>query len=195
MRVRDTAIPGMKVLTPARHEDERGFFTESWSRARLGEHGIDVDFVQDNHSFSARPGTVRGLHFQRPPHVQVKLVWVVTGSLVDVVVDLRRGSPTRGAWRSVEVSARLGNQVLVPAGCAHGFCTLEPATHVLYKVDAPWAPEAEAGIRWDDPELAIEWPELDPLRISEKDRSLPSWSQLSTPFDFDPDSPIHGRTS
>jgi dTDP-4-dehydrorhamnose 3,5-epimerase len=178
MRVEETPIPGVKVLIPRRFEDARGFFSETYSREAFRDAGIDVEFLQDNHSFSRAAGTIRGLHYQVPPFAQDKLVRVVQGAILDVAVDLRARSPTYARWTAVEVSSERGNQVFLPAGCAHGFCTLEPDTHVLYKVSAAYAPGCERGLAWDDPDLAIRWPALERYVLSDRDRALPSLAEL-----------------
>jgi dTDP-4-dehydrorhamnose 3,5-epimerase len=177
-------IKGMLILIPPRFTDERGFFSESFSVDWLQRLGVDPGFVQDNHSFSAAAGTVRGFHFQAPPAAQAKLVRVVTGAVLDVVLDLRVGSPTFGRWQGVEVSARQGNQVLVPVGCAHAFCTLEAGTNLLYKVSAPYAPDAEGGVLWDDPDIGVSWPPMARYVLSDRDRSLPHLRDLNSPFVF-----------
>ena len=133
MHIKKTPLPGVLILTPARFGDARGFFSESWNKARLAEHGITSEFVQDNHSLSAAVGTVRGLHFQSPPHAQTKLVRCGRGALFDVAVDIRRGSPTYAQWVGVELSAQNGKQLLIPAGFLHGFVTREPETEIIYK--------------------------------------------------------------
>ena len=169
-------INGVWLITPARHEDERGAFVETYSRRSFGALGIDRIFVQDNQSLSRRPGTIRGLHYQRPPTAQSKLVRVLRGSILDVCVDLRRSSPSFGRHVTAEITARDGNQIFVPAGFAHGFCTLEPDTEVAYKVDALYAPEDEGGIAWDDAALAIDWPvSAADVVISPKDAALPAF--------------------
>ena len=176
-------ISGVKVLTPRRHGDHRGFFSEVYNRKALREAGIDIDFVQDNHSLSADKGTVRGLHFQSPPFAQDKLVRVVRGSVFDVAVDLRRGSPTFGEHVSAVLSAREWNQVLVPIGFAHGFMTLESHTEVIYKVSNYFAPEHDKGLLWNDPALGIEWPLPDTKAVlSDKDRVQPSLAEFVSPF-------------
>ena len=183
MEVIATAIPEVRIIVPRKHGDHRGFFSEVWSRQVLESAGIDIDFVQDNHSLSAEPGTLRGLHFQSPPHAQAKLIRVLRGSILDVAVDLRRGSPTYGRYVAVELSAENWRQLLVPRGFAHGFVTLEPMTEVFYKVDAFYAPASDKGLRWDDPDLAIDW-RLDgrtPI-LSAKDREQPSWRALPAFF-------------
>ena len=186
MDVADTAIPAVKRLTPRRFGDARGFFSETWSARRMAEVGLDVRFVQDNHSRSAEAGTVRGLHCQRPPMAQGKLVRVARGSILDVAVDVRRGSPTFGRWVAEELSADNGAQLWVPPGFLHGFVTLEPMTDVLYKVDAFYSAAHEAAVRFDDPDLAIDWG-LDPAAavLSAKDAAAPSFRDFDTPFVYD----------
>ena len=183
MDINPLGISGVKVLTPRRHGDHRGFFSEVYNRKALREAGIDIDFVQDNHSLSADKGTVRGLHFQSPPFAQDKLVRVVRGSVFDVAVDLRRGSPTFGEHVSAVLSAREWNQVLVPIGFAHGFMTLESHTEVIYKVSNYFAPEHDKGLLWNDPALGIEWPLPDTKAVlSDKDRVQPSLAEFVSPF-------------
>ena len=179
MEIRDLAIEGVKVLTPKKHGDARGFFSETYSRPVFTQHGLGVEFVQDNQSLSADRFTVRGLHYQTPPFAQAKLVRVLRGSIYDVAVDIRRGSPTYGRWVGAEISAALWNQILVPVGFAHGFCTLEPDTEVVYKVSAPYAPENDRGLRWNDPAIGIQWP-IEPTLVSEKDQRHPDF-QLRVP--------------
>lgn len=183
MQAEALTIPDVKVLTPARLGDDRGFFSEVYNRRTLAKLGLDTVFVQDNHSSSPRRGTVRGLHFQVPPRAQVKLVRVVRGSAFDVAVDLRCGSPTYARHVSVVLSAAAWNQVLVPAGFAHGFMTLEPGTEVAYKVSNFHAPEHDRGLAWNDPLLAIRWPigESEAV-LSDRDRSLPGFAGFETPF-------------
>ncbi|TIX48970.1 dTDP-4-dehydrorhamnose 3,5-epimerase [Alteraurantiacibacter aquimixticola] len=169
MKVEPCAIPGPLVIEPDVYGDDRGFFMESWNRAAFAAAGLDVDFVQDNHSRSQK-GVLRGLHFQ-DPGAQGKLVRVVHGAVFDVAVDLRKGSPTFGKWVGVELSATNKRLFWVPRGFAHGFLTLEDGTDFLYKCDAPYAPQHEHTLAWDDPEIGIEWP-LDGLSpiLSGKDR-------------------------
>ncbi len=183
MEVRELSIPEVKMLIPERLGDDRGFLAEVYNRRALAEAGIDVEFVQDNHSSSRRRGTVRGLHFQAPPRAQVKLVRVVRGSVFDVAVDLRRGSPTYRRHASAVLSAEAGNQLLVPVGFAHGFMTLEPDTEVVYKVSDHYAPDRERGLLWNDPALGIRWPlpERDAV-LSDRDRRQPTLGELVTPF-------------
>lgn len=175
LEVEPLAIDGVLLVTPRRFGDDRGFFSEVYNRrAFAAATGIDPDFVQDNHSRSRDPGTVRGLHFQRPPHAQGKLVRVGRGRIFDVAVDLRPGSPTYARHVAVELAADDGRQLWIPPGFAHGFMTLEPATDVLYKVTAFYAPESEGGIQWRDPTLTIPWPRgPDEVVLSEKDAQHP----------------------
>ncbi|MFO1187813.1 MAG: dTDP-4-dehydrorhamnose 3,5-epimerase [Alphaproteobacteria bacterium] len=182
LEVRQLDIPGLLLLTPKRFGDARGFFSETFNAQSFRNIGIDCVFVQDNHSLSAEPGTVRGLHFQRPPHAQAKLIRVSRGAIFDVAVDIRRGSPTYGKWSGVELSAENWSQLFVPPGFAHGFCTLTPNTEVLYKVDALYAPESDAGILWRDPELAINWPSFAGKQVSAKDADLPRLADITSPF-------------
>ncbi len=187
MRIEATAIPAVKLLHPTRLADDRGFFSETYSRRTFADAGIDVDFGQDNLSLSRSPGTVRGLHFQTPPHAQAKLVGAVTGRVLDVAVDIRKGSPTFGKHVAVELSAADGAQLLVPEGFAHGFCTLEPDTRVTYKVSAFYAPAHEAGILWHDPALGIDWPVTpEAAFVSDKDRALPALADFETCFAYQP---------
>ncbi|MDJ1158805.1 dTDP-4-dehydrorhamnose 3,5-epimerase [Chelatococcus sp. SYSU_G07232] len=176
-------IPDVRLVRPRRHGDTRGWFMETWRRDRFAAQGITDDFVQDNRSFSARRGTVRGLHFQRPPHAQAKLVGALTGSLLDVVVDLRRSSPHYGRHLTVELSADEGTMLYVPVGFAHGFCTLSDATTVFYKVSDTYAPECDGGISWNDPALGIAWPVgVAEAVVSDKDRALPLLAELPPIF-------------
>lgn len=172
--IRSLGLDGVLELTPRRYEDERGFFTETYSAAAFAAKDIETTFVQDNHSYSAKAGTLRGLHYQLPPRAQAKLVRVVRGRVFDVAVDLRRGSPTFAKWLGIELSAEKGNQILVPAGFAHGFVTLQPDTEVLYKVSDFYSPEHDRAIRFDDPAIGIDWPvDAHDLLLSEKDRRAP----------------------
>ncbi len=183
MTVVNTTIPEVKLIECRRFEDERGFFSETFHRDRLREAGIDAEFVQDNHSLSRSRGTIRGLHFQVPPHPQAKLVRVTRGAILDVAVDLRRRSPTFGQHVSAVVSAERWNQIYVPVGFAHGFCTLEPETEVVYKVDGYYAPDHDRGLLWNDPELAIDWPVApEEAILSEKDRRHPRLADLEEYF-------------
>lgn len=180
--VEKTDLAGVVVITPKKFGDERGFFSETFNAASLAACGITAQFCQDNHSFSATPGTVRGLHYQRPPTAQTKLVRVTRGAVLDVAVDIRRGSPTYGAHVAVELSAANWKQILVPPGFAHGFCTLEPDTEVLYKVDAPYSPDDEGGVLWNDPLLGIAWPGFAGSVVSGRDGIWKAFADLDSPF-------------
>jgi dTDP-4-dehydrorhamnose 3,5-epimerase len=180
--IEHSGIPGLFVLTPRRFSDARGFFSETWSRARLAEHGVDIDFVQDNQSLSVEVGTVRGLHFQKPPRAQAKLVRCGRGVLFDVAVDIRRGSPTYGQWFGVELSAENGRQLLIPAGFAHGFVTRAPETEIIYKCSDVYAPETEGALRWDDPDLGIDWGLTGAPILSAKDAAAGTFAGFDSPF-------------
>lgn len=186
MARRDLAeISGLILVEPRKFGDHRGFFSETYNRRRLAEQGFDLEFVQDNHSLSAERGVVRGLHFQSPPHAQDKLVRVVRGAVLDVVVDLRKGSPSFGDHAAVELSAENWRQLLVPKGFAHGFVTLEPETEMIYKVTDYYAPEHDHGILWNDPDLGIDWPvAAEAARLSDKDRAQPRLAGIESPFIF-----------
>lgn len=173
MEVVDLSLPGLKLIKPRVFGDARGFLLESYSRPRYAEHGIDIEFVQDNHSRSSK-GTLRGLHYQSSPG-QAKLVRVAAGSIVDVVVDIRPTSPTFGRWERVQLDADSHWQVFIPVGFAHGFCVLSESADVLYKVSSVYSAQAERGIAWNDPELAIDWPTDAPL-LSERDRNQESFA-------------------
>ncbi|MCA1443115.1 dTDP-4-dehydrorhamnose 3,5-epimerase [Ensifer sp. IC4062] len=171
LEIRALGLDGVLEVVPRKLSDERGFFSETYNAETLSAHGIALIFVQDNHSYSALAGTLRGLHYQLPPRAQAKLVRVVRGRALDVVVDIRMGSPTFAQWVAVELSAERWNQILVPVGFAHGFVTLEPETEVLYKVSEHYSAEHERAIRFDDPQIGIKWPVApDRLRLSAKDR-------------------------
>lgn len=179
--VRLLDISGVLVLTPRQFADSRGYFVETWSRAAYRALGIDADFIQDNQSLSLAPGTVRGLHFQAPPYQQAKLVRVLQGAIFDVAVDIRPQSPSFGRWCAAKMTSDKHEQMYIPRGFAHGFMTLERDTVVAYKVDAPYAPSHEGGIRWDDPALSIPWPRIaDTNVISPKDLELPSLKAMRT---------------
>lgn len=176
-------ISGIRLVRSNRFADHRGYFSETWSQAAFAAEGIEDVFVQDNCSYSSAAGTVRGLHFQRPPFAQAKLVRALRGSIFDVVVDMRTGASAYGAHLSVVLTASGGDQLYVPAGFAHGFCTLEPDTEVAYKVSSPYSPADDAGILWDDPELGIDWPiPASGAILSGKDRDLPRLSEIVSPF-------------
>ncbi|MCE7792763.1 dTDP-4-dehydrorhamnose 3,5-epimerase [Salipaludibacillus sp. CUR1] len=173
MKIETTFFKEVKVITPKVFTDHRGFFMESYNAERFKEAGIAFNFIQDNHSLSVNKGTIRGLHFQLPPKSQAKLVRVVKGAIYDVAVDIRKSSPHFGKWVGVELSAENKKQLIIPRGFAHGFCTLEENTEVIYKVDEYYAPEYDRGIRWDDPALNINWPANEPV-LSEKDLDHPN---------------------
>lgn len=176
-----TEIPGVLLLKPKVFGDHRGFFCESYSRRQLNAQGLDIDFVQDNEAFSAQAGVLRGLHFQTPPMTQTKLVRVGRGAVYDVVVDMRKGSPTFGRWEGFTLSAANFLQLFIPAGLAHGYMTLEADTQFLYKVDRFYSPEHDGGISCLDPGLGIDWPELPPI-MSDKDLQLPRFADFDSPF-------------
>jgi len=180
--IQSMAIPEVKLITPRRFGDSRGFFSETHSELALSEAGISIRFVQDNHSFSEAPFVLRGLHFQVPPLSQTKLVRVTRGRIFDVAVDLRKGSPTYGRWVGAEVSADNWRQILVPRGFAHGLLTLEPRTEVLYKVDGYYDAEADAGVIWNDPEIGVDWPLEGFPQLSAKDATLPRLADFPSPF-------------
>ena len=174
LQVVPLGIPDVKVIKPVKHGDARGFFSETYSEKAFADAGIALDFVQDNHSFSSVPATLRGLHYQGPPFAQDKLVRVVRGRALDIAVDIRRRSPTFGQWVSAELSADNWTQILVPVGFAHGICTLEPDTEILYKVTNTYSAQHDFGIRWNDPELKIDWPfEETDVVLSDKDKRQP----------------------
>ena len=175
-----------RVIIPKRYGDSRGWFSESFHRQRLRDVGITCDFVQDNQSNSSRCGTLRGLHFQLPPAGQAKLVQAMRGSVLDVVVDVRNGSPTYGKHVSVTLSAENNYQLYVPVGFAHGFLTLEKDVLVMYKVSHYYEPKLDSGIRWNDPDIAVQWPiKESEIALSEKDRRLPFLKEFSSPFPYD----------
>jgi len=174
LEVRQLGLDGVLEIVPQRHGDSRGFFVETWNAERFLRAGIDLSFVQDNHSYSAAAGVLRGLHYQLAPRAQDKLVRVVRGRILDVVVDIRRSSPTFGKWLALEISAEKGNQILVPKGFAHGFVTLVPDTEILYKVTDTYSPEHDRSIRFDDPAIGIEWPTMSSaFQLSDKDLKAP----------------------
>jgi dTDP-4-dehydrorhamnose 3,5-epimerase len=181
MDVTRTRIPGVMLIKPRVFGDARGHFCETHNRRIFTEHGLDIDFVQDNQAFSVQPGVLRGLHFQTPPMAQTKLVRVARGSVFDVVADLRTDSPTFGRWEGFTLSSENCLQLLIPKGLAHGYMTTESNTLFLYKVDQFYSPEHDGGIRWDDPGLGIVWPDLPPL-LSNKDTALPRLENFDSPF-------------
>jgi dTDP-4-dehydrorhamnose 3,5-epimerase len=174
MDIRKLTIPGPVVIVPRKFSDARGFLSETYSEPAFCAQVASVRFVQENHSYSEHAGTIRGIHFQVPPHAQGKLIRVLRGAVFDVMVDLRTDSPTFGRYVSVELAAADWTQLWIPIGFGHGFCTLEPHTEVLYKITAAYHPESERGIAWDDPELAIAWPlKHHELHLSDRDRQHP----------------------
>jgi dTDP-4-dehydrorhamnose 3,5-epimerase len=175
-----------RVIVPSRHVDSRGWFSETFHEMGLRELGITCRFVQENQSYSRRSGTLRGMHFQNPPAEQAKLICVLRGKILDVAIDVRRGSPTFGKYVSIELSAESGRQFYIPAGFAHGFLTLENDVTVNYKVSSFYAPAQEGGIRWDDPGVAFPWPmSANDIILSDKDRQLPRLRELVSPFPYD----------
>jgi dTDP-4-dehydrorhamnose 3,5-epimerase len=181
--IRSLDIPEILLVTPKKFGDGRGYFMETYSAAEYSEFGIKTTFVQDNQSLSERLGTIRGLHFQTPPKPQAKLIRVLHGRIFDVAVDLRRDSPTYGRWCGAVLTAEAGEQLFIPRGFGHGFCTLEPGTEVAYKVDEYYAPECEVGLIWDDPTIGISWPITRAEAVlSERDRKLPAFSSFDSPF-------------
>lgn len=182
------AIADVIEVRPDRFGDNRGFFSETYRKSLWRENGIDVDFVQDNHSFSRAKGTLRGLHFQTPPKAQAKLVRVTRGRVFDVAVDIRVGSPTFGQWVGLELDADIGNQLYIPAGFAHGFITMEPNTEFLYKVSACYASDNDRSVRYDDPAIGIVWPvEVKIDLLSAKDRNALCLKDIDTGFVYDGD--------
>ncbi|CAM4397420.1 dTDP-4-dehydrorhamnose 3,5-epimerase [Saccharibacillus endophyticus] len=172
MKVTPLTLEGAALIEPVVHGDHRGFFMESYNEALMKETGIHYNFIQDNQSLSAQPGVLRGLHYQLNPKAQTKLLRVVSGAIYDVIVDVRRSSPTFGQWQGFILSEFNHRQLLVPKGFAHGFCTLVPNTQVMYKVDEYYSPEHDHGILWNDPALGIDWPTSNPI-LSEKDQKHP----------------------
>jgi dTDP-4-dehydrorhamnose 3,5-epimerase len=186
LEVNKTELPGILVLKTRRLVDERGYFVETFSERAFSGAGLRTGFVQENQSCSNRAGTIRGLHFQVPPAAQAKLVRVLRGAIFDVTVDLRLGSPAYGHWFSKVLTAADGEQLLIPRGFAHGFCTLEAQTEVSYKVDSFYAPECDCGLNWGDPDLKINWPvDAKTAILSEKDARLGFFRDFDTPFNFE----------
>jgi dTDP-4-dehydrorhamnose 3,5-epimerase len=184
MQIEELGIPGVKLIAPAVFRDARGSFSETWNRARLAAHGIDLDFVQDNHSVSVAPGTLRGLHFQSPPHAQDKLVRCVKGRIWDVAVDIRKGSPSYGKWVGAELSPENGQQILVPKGFLHGFVTLAPDTEVLYKCTDVYAPDCDGSVLWSS--CGIDWPFRGEPVLSAKDAAAMPFAAFESPFTWEP---------
>lgn len=186
MLVEPTKLRDLLMITPNRFGDHRGFFAETYSARVLAEYGITESFLQDNHSLSSQVGTVRGLHFQAPPHAQAKLVRCGRGALFDVAVDIRKGSPTYGQWFGAELSFENGRQLFIPAGFAHGFVTRAPDTEIVYKCSDYYAPETEGALRFDDPDIGIDWG-LDGIDaiLSEKDAAAGSLADFDSPFTYE----------
>lgn len=182
MNVSPTAISEVILIAPKRFGDDRGWFSESWNKAVFANAGIDCDWVQDNHSYSAQAGTLRGLHFQKPPHAQAKLVRCTRGRIWDVAVDYRPASPTYLQHIGAELTAENGHQLFIPEGFLHGFLTLEPDCEVQYKCNAPYAPDCDAAIRWDDPDIAADWRGVSHPVLSDKDAGAPFVSGAKSPF-------------
>lgn len=184
VEVTSLAIPEIKIIKPVKHGDHRGFFSETYNKKILNDHGLDLDFVQDNQSFSSQAGTLRGLHFQTGPFAQDKLVRVIKGSILDVAVDIRKGSPTYGKYVSAVISAKEWNQILVPKGFAHGILTLEPDTELLYKVTNYYSPEHDKGLIWNDADLQIDWQFSGDIILSDKDKKQPAFKDLPEYFTY-----------
>lgn len=184
MQVEATELPGVMILTPRRFGDVRGFFAESWSRKVMAGLGLDYDFVQDNHSVSVQVNTVRGLHFQAPPHAQAKLVRCGRGCLFDVAVDIRRGSPTYGLWVGVELSQDNGRQLLIPEGFLHGFATRAPDTEIVYKCTDYYAPAADGAVLFDCADIGIDWGLTGDPILSDKDAAAPTLADFTSPFTY-----------
>lgn len=183
MEITPTSLDGVLILTPKRFGDHRGFFSETWNARAMAEAGVDLNFVQDNHSFSADKGTVRGLHFQSPPSAQDKLVRCLRGAIMDVAVDIRRGSPSYGQWVAEELSAENGRQLLVPKGFLHGFATLTADVDVAYKCTDFYAADCDGAVRFDDPDLGIDWGiALSEAVLSDKDAVAPAFKDFESPF-------------
>ena len=186
MQVEKTELDGVLILTPRRFGDARGWFSEVWNARALAGAGIATDFVQDNHSYSRDPGTVRGLHYQSPPHAQAKLVRCGRGRIFDVAVDIRAGSPGYGRWVGVDLSADNGRQLLIPAGFLHGFVTREPDCEVLYKCSDFYAPDCDGSVRFDDPAIGIDWGiDAAAAVLSDKDRAAQSFASFQSPFTYE----------
>ena len=186
MIIEETLLSGVLVLTPARFGDDRGWFSETWNADRMTQAGISVDFVQDNHSMSAAVGTLRGLHYQSPPHAQDKLVRCTRGAVFDVAVDVRRGSPSYGTWIGVELTAQNAKQLFVPKGFLHGFVTRVADTEVQYKCSDVYAPECDGAVRWNDPDIGIDWGLTDQPVLSAKDAAASFLRDFASPFVWKP---------
>ena len=186
MQIAHTKLEGVVIITPRRFPDSRGFFSESWSRRQMAEYGLDHDWVQDNHSMSHQTGTLRGLHYQSPPHAQAKLVRCGRGVLFDVAVDIRKGSKTYGQWVGAELSYENGRQLLIPQGFLHGFITRAPDTEIIYKCSDYYAPDCDGAIRYDCPVIGIDWGlDGDKPALSEKDAAAPTLQDFNSPFVYE----------
>ncbi len=183
MQIEQTPLPDVLIVTPRRFGDARGWFSETWDAARMAEAGLDLPWVQDNHSLSGSKGTLRGLHFQSPPRAQDKLVRCTAGAILDVAVDIRSGSPTYGRWVGVKLSAQNGRQLFVPKGFLHGFLTLTDDTEVQYKCTDIYSPDHDGAVRWDDPALGIDWGIATPI-LSDKDARAPLLADIANPFQW-----------
>jgi len=186
MNVHELDVPGLKLIVPKRFSDPRGYFSETWSDRQFREEIADAAFVQDNQSVSVRKGTLRGLHFQKPPFAQGKLIRVVSGSILDVAVDIRKGSPTYRRHIAIKLDALEGAQLWVPPGFLHGYCTLEDTTEIFYKVTAYYSANHDAGVLWNDPDLGIYWPvDFASAILSEKDQRLPRLCDVPDFFEYE----------
>ena len=183
MNAPSTLLPDVLILTPRRFGDARGWFMETWNASRMADAGLDLPWVQDNHSFSSAKGTLRGLHFQSPPRAQDKLVRCSRGAILDVAVDIRSGSPTYGQWVGVELTPDNGRQLFLPKGFLHGFVTLTDDTEVPYKCSDLYSPENDGAVRWDDPAIGIDWGVTNPT-LSDKDAKAPLLSAIGQPFRY-----------
>ncbi|HOZ31487.1 MAG TPA: dTDP-4-dehydrorhamnose 3,5-epimerase [Tabrizicola sp.] len=183
MQIEQTPLPDVLIVTPRRFGDARGWFSETWNAARMAEAGLDLPWVQDNHSLSGSKGTLRGLHFQSPPRAQDKLVRCTAGAILDVAVDIRSGSPTYGRWVGVKLSAENGRQLFVPKGFLHGFLTLTDGAEVQYKCTDIYSPDHDGAVRWDDPALGIDWGIATPI-LSDKDARAPLLADIANPFQW-----------
>lgn len=191
MQIKPLRLAGAYEIQLTPHHDTRGYFVETYRASVFRDYGLVSHWLQENQSLSQTRGVLRGLHFQLPPHQETKLIRVLQGRIFDVFVDLRRDSPSYGQWDSVMLDGATQNMVYIPRGFAHGFCTLAEDCLVAYKVDSYYHPPAQAGLRWDDPQIAIEWPVSDPL-LSEKDQTLPLLAEFESPFRMSmQDSPEH----
>lgn len=182
MKVIPTPIDGLLILEPKKYDDPRGFFMETWREEWLTLLNTPYNFIQDNHARSEKKGIIRGLHYQKAPHSQGKLIWVTKGQIFDIALDLRKSSPTYGQCFSLELSAKNTRRLFIPRGFAHGYMTMSPVTEVQYKTDSYYAPGSEAGVFWKDPDLKIDWPQIEDVTLSDKDRELPRLKDISPPF-------------